>query len=130
MVDDAEPIHLFEHPAFSDVYDALRHSRLYGFTYRADHATYRAFCDLLRGRVSADTLAADLAAPLERVPDNSALYILRISARGRATLLPSIIAAGIESGFCVFDDRQGRCHTREGVWTKDGLLPNPQAPGS
>jgi len=118
-----EPFYLFEHPAFKDVHDAQRQSRLYGFRYRTDHATYLALCRQLKLRVPATNLEANLSRPLDAVPDNSALYIVSIRPEARESLLPVLIEEALALGFCVHDDYRGQCHCAEGVWTVDGLMP-------
>jgi hypothetical protein len=125
MLDSSQPFYIFEHPNFSDIHDALRQSRLYGFRYRAEHIKYAALSEALLRQVPAHVLGAALAIPLEKVPDNSALYILRLTACGREQLLPILLAEALALGFCVFDDHLGRCHTVSGLWTIEGFCPAP-----
>jgi hypothetical protein len=128
MSDTLPPVLLFEHPGFTDVYDALRQSRLHGFIYRADHHNYRAFCEAVERRLPAGAISEGLTRPLAAVPDNTALYMLFLTPSGRDTLLPTLIREALALGFNVFDDLLGRCHTPTGVWTIDGFSPDPQTP--
>lgn len=121
-----QPFYLFEHPGLKDVYDAQRQSRLYGFRYRTEHGNYEALCVRLKQRLPADLLAQTLEKPLEKVPDNTALYILNITPEGRETFLPVLLAEAVPLGFSVHDDYQGQCHCPEGLWTVDGLQPHPE----
>src|SRR6187551_409586 len=125
MSDSSQPFYIFEHPSFVDVHDALRQSRLYGFRYRAEHLKYKALCEALAQRAPAHILAEGLANPLEKVADNSALYILRLTAKGREQLLPILLTEALALGFCVLDDHLGQCHIVAGVWTVDGFFPAP-----
>ncbi|HEY5758457.1 MAG TPA: hypothetical protein VIU34_21670 [Steroidobacter sp.] len=124
MSETFEPFYIFEHPSFNDVYDAQRQSRLYGFRFRAEHTKYETLCHQLKQRVSKATLEEYLATPLEAVPDNSALYIVRIRPEGRESILPALLAEALALGFVVHDDYRGQCHCPEGVWTVDGLRPH------
>ncbi|WP_440224206.1 hypothetical protein ACQQ2N_03065 [Dokdonella sp. MW10] len=127
MSDADQPFYVFEHPAFTDAFDAQRQSRLYGFRYTTDHAKYGALCDALRARLSPEVLAASLGTPLEKVPDNTPLYILRLTPEARGTVLPVLLEEAVALGFSVLDDMQGRCHCPAGLWTIDGLQPAASA---
>ena len=115
------PFYIFEHPSFNDAHDAQRQSRLYGFKYRTDHTKYLALSERLKVRLSAEQLHDGITRPLEAIPDNSALYIVTLTAEGRETALPTLLEEALALGFSVLDDSQGRCHTTQGVWTIDGF---------
>ena len=125
MSDSFNPIYIFEHPSFIDAHDAIRQSRLYGFRYCTDHTKYQTLCAALEKRVSAETLAEVLERPLDKIPDNTPLYILRLTSQGRDVLLPPLLEEALALGFSVFDDQQGLCYCQAGVWSVDGLRPTP-----
>ncbi len=118
-----DAVHLFEHPEFTDVYDALRQSRLHGFRYRAEHPKYLAFYEALRQRASAGLVVNGFARPVDKVLHNSAVYTLCFTPIGREKLLPLVLEEALASGFCAFDDRMGVFHTPAGVWSIDGFKP-------
>lgn len=121
MTDPFDPIHLFEHAAFDDAYDALRQSRLYAFRYQAEHPKYQAFCKNVRGKVSAELLETGLARPLEAAAQNNPHYSLFLTPKGREQLLPLLISEAVALGFNAFDDRMGECHTPTGRWDIKGF---------
>jgi hypothetical protein len=121
----SEPFYIFEHPSFNDVHDAQRQSRLYGFRYTTDHSKYLALCGALRQRLSDDVLAATLEVPLDKVSDNTPLYILRLKPGGRERLFPVLLEEALKLGFTVHDDSHGHCYCPAGLWTVDGLQPLP-----
>ena len=121
----SEPFYIFQHPSFDDAHDAQRQSRLYGFRYTTDHSDYEALCRALRQRLSADVVAETLEVPLEKVSDNTPLYILRLKPGGRERLLPVLLQEALKIGFTVHDDYRGHCYCPAGLWTIDGLQPLP-----
>lgn len=120
---DFQTFCVFEHPAFVDVWDAARQSRLHGWNYRSDHSKYHHLCATLKQQLPAFVLADAFERPMEAVTDNSALYVLRMSPQGRETVLPTLIKEAVALGFSVHDDMLGQCHCPAGVWTLDGLQP-------
>lgn len=75
--------------------------------------------------MSAEILAAALEKPFDKIPDNTALYILRLTPQGRDVLLPALLEEALALGFSVLDDHQGLCYCRAGIWSSDGLHPAP-----
>ena len=123
MAPTFQPFYIFEHPKFQDVQDAQRQSRLYGFRYQAAHEKFEALSLKLTRSLPAGILESALAKPLEKVPDNTALYILNITPEGRQSFLPALLAEALALGFSVLDDSLGLCHCPEGLWTLEGLQP-------
>ena len=119
---DFQTFCVFEHPAFVDVWDAARQSRLHGWNYRSDHSKYHHLCATLKQQLPDFVLADAFERPMEAVTDNSALYVLRMSPWGRETALPTLIKEALDflGIHCCFS----------GVTVMVGLLTVPPCTGT